>query len=203
MKGSHYIYETLLPSYDSYLLHIISEKLASEKNHELEKCLITQNQNSSDGFKFLKSLIAMNSKYGVEKYYSLAKENNSIPDYSEDGNICSLTEAIRAVRSLELLPPIIKLLHLLFSTDFKDISSFGLYNSLYSAVKNIAEENYEPVRDSILEVLETSCENMEKRAFCNGVLDEINRHYLVTKDSPWSLKEVNDFFLSNKSLLNG
>jgi hypothetical protein len=197
LNGTQYIYDTFLPSSDSVLLQIIAEQLAAEQNNELELCLIEQNKNSDDAFLFMKSLIVMNSEYGIEKYYLLAKENHSIPDYSERGNLGSLTEAIKVVKQLKLLPHLYSLLLLLFTPDFRDADSFGLFNSLYSAFKNIAEADFGTVRNMLSDVLENSSEGSNIRAFCNPLLDEIVMLHSMKSDVPWSVRDVCEF-LSNE-----
>jgi len=182
-----------LPSSDGVLLRLIADKLAEEQNNELELCLIEQNKDSKDGFLFLKSLVVMNSEYGLEKYYMLAKEKHSIPDYSVRGNLGSLTEAIRAVKDIKLLPHLRKLLHLLFTPDFRDADSFGLSNSLYSAFENIAETDFNAVRSILLGELKNSHEGTDMRAFCNPLLEEITRLHSMKSDIPWSVQEVQEF----------
>ncbi|MDR2571262.1 MAG: metallophosphoesterase [Oscillospiraceae bacterium] len=194
LNGAQYIYDTFLPSSDGFLLQVIAEKLASEQNKVLEECLIDKNKSSDDGLLFLQSLIIMNSEYGMERYCLRAREKNSIPDLSGRENLGSLTESIRVVKDAKLLPYLSELLHMRFASDFKDADSFGLYNSLYSAFKNIAESDYEEVKSFLYDLLEKSQEGSDIRAFCNPLLDEIKEQYLKKNDNPWSIQDVKVYF---------
>jgi len=110
----------------------------------------------------------MDSIYGLKIYCSLTEEQNAIPDFANDGySIYSLTEAIRVTKNENTLPYNIKLLHILFKPGFRDVSGFGLYNSLFSAFKNIAEKNYELVQHELVSIIKSVHEDQEIYTFCN------------------------------------
>jgi len=194
LKGGQYVCDNFLPTSDNVLLPIFAEKLMPTRNAELEKCLVEGNEKSESGLLYLEYLIRMNSLFGLKRYYSIALESFSIPDYSTGRNICLLTEAIKAVNDIHLLPQIVKLIKLQTSPGFKDVEAFGLSSALYSAVINIAEHNYDIVQENLSEILEKSPENQAAQAFCNSLLDEIKRQYYVRKDEPWQMREVREYF---------
>ena len=195
IKGEEYVINTFLPSSDDDLLRMIADKLSQFASCKLENCLIEKNEKSEDGKMYLSNLIAMNSVYGLEKYYELSKTINSVPDYNgDDGNIGSLTETISAIRAEALLPRVIKLVHLLFSPGFKDRSMLGLYNSLHKAMENISLENYPSVYNELQIIIKNSAENQAKNAFCNNLLEAIRKQNNKQRDIPWGIQDLKQFW---------
>ena len=76
------------------MLKIIADSLYKSRNAILENRLISENESSADRTNYLTTLIKMNSEFGLQTYYELASKQQSIPDYSEGNNICTITEDV-------------------------------------------------------------------------------------------------------------
>lgn len=197
VNGEDFIYQYILPNADDVLLEIIANTLYNNRNADLENRLISENKTSQNKMKYLETLIKMNSVFGMETYYTLALAQHSIPDYSAGNNICHITESIGEINDPSLLPQIRKLVELRFESGFKDKESFGLYNSLCKALKNIALNDYFQVKDLIQFLFEQSPRNSELRCFCSYLLGDIETQYYNDRDIPWTIKEVKMFLTEN------
>lgn len=197
LKGEHFIYQDILPQADNVLLKIIADSLYKNRNIILENRLISENKLSADRTSYLTILIKMNSEYGLQTYYGLASKQQSIPDYSEGNNICTITEAICEIDSPFLLPQIKKLVELEFKSGFKDKKDLGLYHSLSTALKGIASNDYFQVKELLQCLFEQSSQNSEMRCFCSYLLKDIESQYYNEQDKPWSIKEINEFCMEN------
>ena len=69
----------------------------------------------------------------------MSKEKNAVPDLNKD--ICEITEAVGGISEKKNIDILIKLILLRFQEGFQDKPYFGLYNSTYKAMKNIAHNN--------------------------------------------------------------
>ena len=197
IKGEEYIYEHFLPTQDTELLSMIANSLFQKRNPKLEQCLVEQNQNSENPLFYLSYLIKMSSEYGLRRYYELAKESNSTPDYGQDDNIGFITESIETIKSVNHLPRLVMLIHLRFAKDFRDRDIQGLYYSLHKALENIAIDNYEAVLYELQNIIKDESENQQLLAFCNNTIESIKEQHYNQKDTPWSIEEAVRFIKSN------
>lgn len=197
VKGENFIYEHILPSADDVLLELIANALYNSRNVFLEKRLIAENKASPDRIKYLITLIKMNSVFGLQTYYELASAQHSIPDYSDSNIICHITESIGEIYDPSLLPQIRKLVELRFKPDFKDKESFGLYNSLCKALKNIALRDYFKVKEFLQGLFKQGLQDSEMRCFCSYLLEDIDAQYYNDRDIPWTIKEIKAFLADN------
>lgn len=120
----------------------------------------------------------MESRFALEEYYALAQVQNTIPDYIEENNVVTLTEAIQNVKREDSLDIVICLAQLLYKPRFKDNTNFGLYNSLVRTIKNIAERDTEKVLICMKREKENST-NEKYKAFCNFMLKEVEQQYWI------------------------
>ena len=94
---------------------------------------------------------------------------------TEGGWVPTLTEAIRYVYKLELIDIVIKLLRLSKEPGFVDKEAFGLSNSCWEAIRNMATENYEEVTLALTNEKNQSSGN--HRLSCIDLLQHIDKHY--------------------------
>jgi hypothetical protein len=191
-----YINNRFLETNDEELLNAIVQTTASNNNPELAKKLESYNSTNPDKTKFLIPLINMQSKYALEVYYSLAKDKMTLPDY--DVEVSSLTETISNTKHLELMPQIIKLKDLLFSKGFKDKSTFGLQNSLWKALRNIADNNSSTVICELKKCLDNPQISDGEKAFCYNIIEEINNSMNYRLDIAWSIKNIKKFIKAHR-----
>ncbi|MBU3171324.1 metallophosphoesterase [Clostridium estertheticum] len=193
--GEEYILENIMTKANTVLLNLIVDKLIARKDERLIERLIKENQLSEDGVSYLKSLILMESEYGLEKYYDIAKIKNSIPDLTDDNNIAPLTEAISEIKEVRNLDCIIKLCELYFSKGFKDNQFSGLYNSVYKALKNICQSGAIIVMEKLEKAKDENSDNEEFKSFCNQNLAEIKTQYYNQQDDPWKIGDIKKYML--------
>ncbi|MCB2294323.1 metallophosphoesterase [Clostridium algoriphilum] len=196
IAGDEYIFENILPKADTVLLNLIIDKLIPKKDVRLIERLIKENQLSEDGVLYLKSLILMESEYGLEKYYDIAKMKNSIPDLTDDNNTPPITEAIREIKEEKNLDCIIKLCELSFSKGFKDNRYFGLYNSVSKALKNICQNDATIVMEKLEKAKNENSDNEEFKSFCNHNLAEIKNQFYNQHDDPWEIDDIKKYMLN-------
>ncbi|WP_312650286.1 NACHT domain-containing protein [Aminipila sp.] len=195
VKDSNYVYKNLLPTSNTVQLKIIVNKCQSEKNGLLICRMQEENSKSEDGKMYLQELISIDSLFGLKKYYNLAIENNRIPDYpDEEGTIPVITGEISKVKDFESLELVMKLSELVTKNDFIDLDSWGLYNSLCGAIKNIASNGNALKVKIALEKLANASIGREKLAtFCYGNIESIRTDLHSQLSSSWSIAEVKSF----------
>ncbi|MBQ8403961.1 MAG: hypothetical protein IJX55_06005, partial [Clostridia bacterium] len=194
MKGVDYVYDKYLYIEDNSLFEDIVELTWQKKSEKLKSRLEEKSRDAKDGTKYLKILIAMRSKYALQRYYEIAKEKNAIPDYSKADGYMPLTESIALADELELLPELEKLQKLLFTEGFKDKDAFGLRNALHKAFQNMAGKHYDEVFAYFETCLQNSELTMEEQSFCNSILQDISAANNLSEDKPWKIREVIMFF---------
>ena len=192
-KGIDYLYEKYLDSKDSVVFKCLVETTSALKHPLLKSKLESLNRDSENKTEYLSLLISMNSKYGLQVYYSEAKSKMEILGGTNAGDYSPLNEAISTVSDVELLPELLLLQELVFTEGFKDKSHFGLYNSIYHAYQNIAKANYEKVYTWLSERLTISTISPEEKCFCNTLLDEISQSHAMYIDKPWDIREITSF----------
>jgi len=193
MGREEYILENIMPKANKVLLNLIIDKLINRKDIRLIKRLIKENQLSKDGVLHLKSLILMENEYGLEKYYDIAKRKNSIPDLTDDNNVCPITEAIGEIKEERNLDYIIKLCELALNKDFKDKRYWGLYNSVSKALKNICQNNASIVMKKLEKAKNKNSDNEEFKSFCNHNLAEIKTQFYNQQDEPWKINDIKKY----------
>lgn len=188
--GYEYVYDKYINNCDEPLLKCIIDSTINYYDARLTEKLEKANEKSDEPCKYLSSLITLQSSYGLKKYYELSKEKMTLPDITDNNSISSITEKISGISKVELLPVIGDLQELLFTPGFVDKDSFGLWNSLHNALRNISHYNYDDVKKH----LETSltknniCEN--EKSFCNSVLIEIAHDRNTSNDVAWDIGKV-------------
>ena len=192
-KEIDYLYEKYLDSKDTVVFKCLVETTSALKHPLLKSKLESLNRDSENKTEYLSLLISMNSKYGLQVYYSEAKSKMEILGGTNAGDYSPLNEAISTVSDVELLPELLLLQELVFTEGFKDKSHFGLYNSIYHAYQNIAKANYEKVYTWLSERLTISTISHEEKCFCNTLLDEISQSYAMYIDKPWDIREITSF----------
>lgn len=201
-KGEEETVVKYIKNADDILMKLFVEELRTTRLPKLINKLVEENRKSKDGLKYLEPLITMQSDYGLEKYYEIAKAKNMIPDWTEgDNNVVPLTEAIAEIFERKNLGVIIKLAQLATKKGFKDRKYFGLYNSVSKAVHNIGQDYPEYT----LRKLRTAklLENVSDEfiAFCNFKILEIEDQYDNQTDVAWDIEQVKKYWeVSNISI---
>lgn len=81
-----------------------------------------------------------------------------------------------------------------FSKAFKDEEVFGLYNSLYKAYVNLADNDFEAVTDHLQSVVQSDYISEEERSFCNTVLLYIEQLYNQRSGIEWTIPKIKTFW---------
>ena len=149
VKGYQFVYEIFLETDDMDIIESIICITRKHKDAQLRKRLETLNQNSSQKHIYLNTLIALNSKYGLQKYAEIVIETMKATNMLNGSGLDSIIEAISTVQEITLLDEIDLLREILFLPDFQDKEEFGLQNSLYKAYENLARNDYELVKDHL------------------------------------------------------
>ena len=194
IKGFNYVIERYLKDADNTMLYLMADEFNGYKDERLIQRMIAENQASEDGFAFLKKLIEAESGFGLERYYQMAKEKNAVPDLNKD--VCEITEAVGEISEEKNIDILIKLVLLRFHEGFQDKPYFGLYNSTYKALKNIAQNNSSNVIHYLEKVKEDNYDNLEFRSYCSHLLMEIEEEYYNMEDKSWTIKEVKEYEIS-------
>ena len=93
---------------------------------------------------------------------------------------------------------LLKLKDLLFSDGFRDKNTFGLKNSIWKALRNIADNN----SDNVISELQNSLKSLdisdEEKEFCNNIIDEIEKSINYRLDKAWRLRDIKKFVAEHK-----
>lgn len=191
--GYEYVYDKYLDNCDETLLKCIIDSTINFSDARLTKKLEEVNDKSEDPHNHLSSLIFLQSSYGLKKYYELAKERMTLPDFTDSNSISTMTERISEISKVELLPILGDLQDLLFTPGFVDKDTFGLWNSLHNAFRKMSHDNYDEVKEHLESSLAKSkiCEN--EKCFCNSILIEIAHDKNTSDDVAWKIEEVISF----------
>lgn len=187
-----YIYSMFLETNDEKLLNAIVDVTIRGNSPLLIKRLEEENKKSDNKEKYLTELIKLQSQYGLKRYYEIAKEKMSIPDYNNKNQYIT-TEIISEISSVELIPILIELKDLLFTEGFEDVKFFGLYNSLLHAFQNIAIEHNDEVIHALGECTQNPNITPNDKAFCNRLISDIEMQVKNRKDIPWTIKKIKIF----------
>lgn len=194
IKSDNYAMDKYLGNADLTMLDLIADKFNGYKDERVIQRMIVENQASEDGLTFLKKLIEAESEYGLERYYQIAKEKNAIPDLNQD--VCGITEAIGEISEKKDIDILIKLVLLQFQEGFQDKRYWGLYNSTYKALKNIAQNDSLNVLQYLEKVREDNYDNLEFRSYCSHLLIEVEDEYFNQEDKYWTIIEVKKYITS-------
>ena len=155
--------EMFLPIKNKALLGIMASSDQLCYSSQMEKALIEayEEDHRSD---WLLALIRIQSKAGVEYYLAEASDKMTLPDFGGDGNIHHITEAISILKDPSLLNEIWQMLCLVCEPDFRDAEIFGLGNSAWKALRNMAVLDFDAVMSRIDAAFsdEATNENMKK-----------------------------------------
>ena len=194
IRDFNYVIERYLKDADSTMLYLMVDKFNEYKDKRLIQRMIVENQASADGFTFLKKLIEAESEFALKRYYRMAEEKNAVPDLNQD--VCEITEAVGEISEKKNLDILMKLVLLQYREGFQDKRYFGLYNSTYKALKNIAQNNPLEVMQYLKKVKQDNYENLEIRSYCSHLLMEIEVEYFNSEDKPWTIKQVREYVIS-------
>ena len=192
IKGADFILEKYLECADNILLRLLIDELLETRPQRLIERLIDENKKAENVMKFLKPLILMDCTYGLERYYEIAKEKNTLPDWIEENKDIALTRAIGQISEKRNLGIIVDLAQLAMNTTFKDKEFFGLYNSVSKAVQNIGQNAPEYTIRYLREILQKKMED-EFLSWCNYNLMVIEEQYNNQRDTPWEIEQVKKY----------
>lgn len=136
-------------------------------------------QNSSRDLQEL--LIKRNNRRALEKYWTTAKELRTLPDMTQGSWVPTVTEAIRCINDVGLMDLLIQLLRLCNESDFVDKEFFGLRNSCWEAIKNIASTHYEEVKANLTD--EMCHASDDQKLTCIDLLQRIEECYQFQFDN--------------------
>ena len=198
VKGNKYIDDEIVPCADSEMLLALSHQVEDNNENLLER-LKTENEESKSRMQYLVYLIKHDTRYGLQKYLELTKVANAIPDKSDEGVICSITESIRDICNSNVLDIISELIVISQAPDFRD-GDFGLKNSLGEALANISRNSssdYEKVCCMLTDIRDGATNNDKLVSYCNWHIERLKREANIISDKPWKLKDVKRFLTQN------
>ena len=82
-----------------------------------------------------------------------------------------------------------KLMELCFRDGFRDGEIFGLYDSVYKALQNVASGEAEFVLEK-LGNLRDQTDNKKVKGCCNNMIFNIEKQYYEQLDVPWTMQEI-------------
>ena len=193
-NGYDYLYTNYLYIDDSYLLEAIINLTIQQKSPKLKFKLEEENQSCEDKTTYLSELIMLQSVYGLETYYNIAKKINRIPDMQ--GDVSDITDKIRNIDNIDCIDILIELKNLAYQDGFVDREAFGLKNSLYYAFSNISRIHPDEVKEKLNESIEkiTSSANI---TFCNKLILDINNR-LKEQETLWKEEDIKTLLDNNK-----
>ena len=193
IRGYDYIYKTFLPNADKEMLEVIINLTLKYRDPRLKDKLERLNQDSADGQAYLSTLIYLNSKYALHRYYEIISKTMQSTDIKDDSHIDSTLDAISVIKDVSLIDELDALRVLLFTPGFKDNDAFGLQNSLYKAYENLVEIDYELVKQHLEEGLKNHAITDSDKCFCNTVLLDITNKQKRQRDRVWTIGEIEAF----------
>ena len=193
IRGYEYIYDTFLPNADKEMLGAIINLTLKYRDARLKGRLESINKESEDGQAYLSTLIYLNSKYALHRYYEIISKTMQSTDIKDDSYIDSTLEAISCIKDASLIDELDALRVLLFTPGFKDKDAFGLQHSLYKAYENLSEVDYELVKQHLEDGLKNEAIPESDKCFCNTVLLDINNKQKRQRDRVWTIGEIKAF----------
>lgn len=199
IRGYEYVYDTFLPNADKEMLGAIINLTLKHRDARLKDRLESINKESEDGQAYLSTLIYLNSKYALHRYYEIISKTMQSTNIKDESYIDSTLEAISVVKDTSLIDELDALRILLFTPGFKDKDSFGLQHSLYKAYENLAEIDYELVKKHLEDGLKNEVITESDKCFCNTLLLYITNKHKRQRDRVWTICEIEEFIKSNTS----
>lgn len=193
IRGYEYLYDTFLPIADKEMLETIINLTLKHRDTRLRDRLEILNKASEDKRAYLSTLIHLNSKYALHRYYEIVSETMKSTNINDDSYVDSTIEAIATVKDISLIEELGTLRVLLFTPGFKDRDSFGLQNSLYKAYENLSEIYYELVKKHLEDALENEAITEQDKCFCNTLLLDVTNKQKRHRDRTWTIKEIQAF----------
>ena len=131
---------------------------------------------------WLEIMIQRNHRNALQHYYEKARENNGIPDMTAGGMVPELTESIRNVNDYALIDLVLQLIELCCKPGFVDKQAFGLRNSCWSAIKNMAATHPVEVKQILEEAKERATDAYRQE--CIDLLQTVDEMQPDMKDDP-------------------
>lgn len=144
-----------------------------------EKLEATYLQNSSQDLQEL--LIKRNNRKALEIYLHHAQTLRTLPDMTQGSWVPAVTESIRCVNDVGLMDLLIQLLRLCNEPDFIDKECFGLRNSCWEAIKNIALTHYVEVKAVLTDEMHHAYD--DQKLTCIDLLQRIEECYQFEFDN--------------------
>ena len=181
---------------DVDLIGLMNQTFQKTNNSLLIEKMISINRESENPLELLQALIERNTQYGLSRYYELATARNSIPDYSREPIISSVTDSIRNVSSVENAEMLVRLCKLATSDGFRDRSAFGLRRSTSIALNNIAKQDQKK-RLTVQSLLdkELNCEDSNDcfKEEAKSLIKDIERDCYTKAAMPLDWLEVKEY----------
>lgn len=193
-----YIYDKFLNTEDESLIEALINLTADKAAPIFRQRLEELNKHDQNKKKYLKTLIKMQSEYALKAYFEYISQHMSIPELIDID--IDITNEIRNIKSVDLLPTLIHIKNKLFEEGFKDKQVFGLQNSLYYALLNIADNESSKVIESLQNCLKEPKINDQDKAFCNSILNSIADLLERKDDEPWPLRKTKRWLKKNDDL---
>lgn len=193
IRGYDYIYETFLPNADKETLEVIINLTLKYRDARLKDKLEMLNKASEDGQAYLSTLIYLNSKYALHRYYEIISKTMQSTNIKDESYIDSTLEAISVVKDTSLIEELDALRILLFTPGFKDKDAFGLQHGLYKAYENLSEIDYELVKKHLEDGLKNEAITESDKCFCNTLLLDITNKQKRQRDRVWTVDEIKTF----------
>lgn len=190
--GTKYIIEKYLKEANVTVLHSTIQLLRDEKPVDLIQYLEELHREEFEGkINYIYDLVSMESIYGLEMYYKMAKDSKRQPLPPEDTYYShEIMNALGNVSKIEMLPIIRKLICLRFSEGFNDIDHFSLYSALSNAVRGLAKVDYEAVSKELSDILQKTSENDDLVSFCNTCLNSIKDNHNYSREVSLTIQEA-------------
>ena len=203
IKGYNYIYNVILPIANKEMMESIINLTLKYKDERLKVRLEELSRNSEDGQAYISTLIHLNSKYALQRYYEIISETMQSTDIKDDSCVDSTIEAISSVNDISLLDNLDALRILLFTPGFKDKDYFGLQNALYKAYQNMAEVNYALAKMHLEAALLREGISESDKCFCNTLILEIIHNQNRRKDMAWTIDQIKSYIVSLEKVEQG
>ncbi len=193
IRGYDYIYDTFLLNADKDMLDVIINLTLKYRDPRLKDRLEELSKASEDKQAYLSTLIYLNSKYALHRYYEIISKTMQSNNIKDDSYIDSTLEAISVIKDTSLIDELDALRVLLFTPGFKDKDAFGLQYALYKAYENLAEFDYELVKMHLEKGLEIDAIAESDKCFCNTLLLDITNKQKRQRDRAWTIGEIQVF----------
>lgn len=201
IRGYDYIYDTFLLNADKEMLEVIINITLKYRDVRLKNRLEELNKGSEDSQVYLSTLIYLNSKYALQRYYEIISKTMQSTNIKDDSYVDSILEAISVVKDTSLIDELDSLRILLFTPGFKDKDILGLCDSLYKAYENLAEIDYELVKKHLEKGLEKENITESDKCFCNTLILKITNKQKRQRDQAWSIEEIQSFCIANTKMI--